>query len=144
MSSGKSVPALLATGAHRILIVGGPKVGKTTLAKKLAEKHSIPDGKVRHTDDLIDTHSWSDSSEVVSKWMDEPGPWLIEGVTLVRALRKWLAAHPDGRPADVLLFSSNERVSLTPRQRVMTSGLLTVWKDIRGELAARGLSAKSF
>ena len=40
-------------------------------------------------DDLIDTHEWSAASAEVARWLDDEGPWIIEGVAMSRALRKW-------------------------------------------------------
>ncbi len=130
----------------RILVAGGPRVGKTRLASGLALEHAIPFERIRHTDDLIKTHEWSEASAEVARWMSEPGPWLIEGVSVVRALRKWLAAHPDPRerPCDILMLSVNPREELLPGQRSMLRGLITVWNEIRDAVAVRGLEPIEF
>lgn len=127
--------------SQRILIVGGPKVGKTTLADKLATELGIT---ARHTDDLLGAQLWSKSSDVVASWIEDPGPWVIEGVTAMRALRKWVHAHHEGLPADELYLSTDAKVAITARQRAMTRGCMTVWSEIAVDLARRGLPIKSF
>jgi hypothetical protein len=119
----------------RILITGGPRTGKTTRANASAGDC----GPIRHTDDLIATHGWSEASEVVAGWFDAPGPWVIEGVAVPRALRKWLRGHADGTPCDVVLLLEHPHVPLVAGQAAMAKGLWTVWSEIEGELAARGV-----
>lgn len=92
---------------------------------------------MRGTDDLKDLE-WSESSLAASKWFDEPGPWLFEGVVMPRALRKWLAANPEGRPADLIVFINQPVVERSRGQHVMALGCDTVWREIRPELLKRG------
>jgi dephospho-CoA kinase len=119
----------------RICITGGPRTGKTTRA----DMSGGISGPVLHTDALIQTHAWSEASQVVSEWFGDPGPWVIEGVAVPRALRKWLRAHPEGRPCDVVLYLETPRVKLTPGQATMAAGVATVFREIEGELAQRGV-----
>lgn len=113
----------------RLLITGGPRTGKTTLGGKNA----------RHTDDLIGHLDWSEASAEVAKWFDAAGPWTIEGVAIPRALRKWLESHPEGKPADKIIFLNDPKVELIKGQAAMTKGLLTVWHAIKSDLIARGV-----
>lgn len=119
----------------RICIAGGPRTGKTTRANASA---GIA-GPVRHTDSLILSHAWSAASAVVATWFDEPGPWIIEGVAVPRALRKWLEAHRTGRPCDVVLYLETPKVSLTAGQITMAKGVASVWREVSSALAARGV-----
>lgn len=117
----------------RVVITGGPSAGKTTLADHLG----LP---VRHTDELVDVLEWSAASEEVSRWMDAPGPWVIEGVTAVRALRKWLERHREGAPCDVLLVLLTPAAALdNNRQAGMYKSVETVLSEIRMELRRRGV-----
>lgn len=106
----------------RTLIIGGPKTGKTTLAAAM--------GGGRSTDEVMGL-GWSEASEEVSKWFDSPGPWIIEGVAIPRALRKWAARNP-GQPPPVdkviLLRTPHER--RTPHQIIMAAGIDTVLSEI--------------
>lgn len=116
----------------RICITGGPKTGKTTLANRIADEYGDHVGTtVAHTDDLIATHEWSAASLEVSHWLDAPGPWIIEGVAVSRALRKWRDAHPGERPPiDKLIVLSHPWVQLTGGQAAMAKGVATVQADI--------------
>ena len=78
--------------AEQLVFVGGPRSGKSTLTATAAERFKR---KARHADALIARYDWSEHSEEVSKWLAEPGPWIVEGVSTARALRKWLTANPD-------------------------------------------------
>lgn len=118
----------------RILIIGGPKTGKTTLATELGERHKIVP---RSTDELVGKLDWSAASAEVARWFEAAGDWIIEGVAIPRALRKWLAAHPVGQPADKIVFMSQTLQPLTPGQEAMGKGLMTVWTEILPELQAR-------
>lgn len=136
----------------RIVIVGGPRTGKTTLADRLGgeaddatyarlsprarRKHT----RVRHTDDLIRMLAWSEASQAIAdQWLAEPGPWIIEGVAAVRGLRKWLRAHPTGAPCDTIIVCSKPKVARTDGQERMAKGHDKIWAEIRDELERRGV-----
>ena len=114
----------------RIIIAGGPRTGKTTLAGQLAAQLHLDQ---LHTDDLIAGHSWS---TLIMGWIEEPGPWVIEGVAAVRGLRKWLEAH-GGQPCDQVIWMVRPLEQLTPGQLTMMKGCQTIWRDIISELSHR-------
>jgi len=102
----------------RILITGHPRSGKSTLAGLLHKTTDIP---VRATDVLIPTHEWSQQSEVVSEWFTTPGPWIIEGVTVARALRKYHHHYPRRTvPCDLLITLRRPTAGLLPGQISMS------------------------
>ena len=113
----------------RLAIVGWPRAGKTTLALARARELSCV---ARHTDDLIGRLDWSAASEEVARWFDEPGPWLIEGVAVPRALRKWRLAHPgESPPVDTLIYLPRGRFcDLSPGQAAMGKGCDTVLAEL--------------
>ena len=115
----------------RLAIAGVPKAGKTTAAKAMA-------GAVYHTDDVKD-REWSEASAEVATWLDRPGPWVVEGVAVPRALRKWMAAHPEGKPADRVKWMGTPRVELTRGQDAMAKGCQKVMREIVPELERRGV-----
>jgi adenylate kinase family enzyme len=115
---------------RRIVIGGGPRVGKTTLADEI-------DASARHADDVIDM-GWSAASAEVARWMTDPGPWVIEGTATVRALRKALASSSDA-PCDTLIWLREPRVPRQPEQEPMAAQCETFLAEIRGELVARGV-----
>lgn len=117
----------------KTVVSGWPRAGKTTWANEHA------DGiRVMHTDDLIGM-GWSRASEKAVEWFNEPGPWIIEGVTAIRALRKWLKYHDAGRPCDRLVWMARPYHVLTPGQRSLGKGCDTVLRQVIGELKERGV-----
>lgn len=120
----------------RTVIVGGPRTGKTTFAKKTAGVRPV-----HHTDDVA-YMEWSRQSREVATWFDRPGPWVIEGTAAVRALRKWLRSHPLGKPADEVIFLTSSYEVLTPGQLTMGQGVATVLRQIQMELWARGVQVR--
>lgn len=118
----------------RYAIVGGPRTGKTTLANLMEQRLSI---FARHTDDLIPL-GWSQASEAAASWFNEDGGWIIEGVTVPRALRRWLAAHPAQELPIKVIVLRYPKVQTTPRQKAMAKGVYTVWNEIKSQILNRG------
>lgn len=132
----------------RICITGGPRTGKTTLATQLwcenahdADVGQFPteDGCVRHTDDLISL-GWSEASAAAALWLEAPGPWIIEGVAVSRALRKWRDQNPgEPPPVDRVIYLSEPHETLTSGQLAMAKGVRTVHDEIDGWLVQHGI-----
>lgn len=116
----------------KIAIAGLPKAGKTTLAKEINFKHTY------HTDDLIETHKWSEVSQEVSEWFNKK-EFVIEGVAVARALRKWLKKNNNGVPCDILILLEKPYVELSKGQQTMAKGCITVMNEIKQELIDRGV-----
>jgi hypothetical protein len=128
----------------RILIVGGPRTGKTVLSIKLGKALGMDELAVQHCDELIGVLEWSEASAEVAKWLEAPGPWVVEGVTAVRALRKYLAAHPHPeKPCDILYTLTAPFVVLSKGQLAMTKGHMTIWSGIEDEVIRRGVEMRS-
>ena len=121
----------------RIVIAGSPRAGKTTLADELGEQLGVDPMR---SDDLIETHAHGEDSAEVARWFNEPGPWVAEGVTMVRGLRKWLETHPAGKPCDEVVVLRSPVKPLNEGQRTQAKGIDTVWCQIAGKLAARGVT----
>lgn len=123
--------------ARRIVIIGPPKAGKTTLGLALSAELGVP---LLHTDDLISRFDWSAASQhIADVWLAEPGPWILEGVAAVRGLRKWLEANPSGKPCELIIDLPKPRLELSSRQAGMAKGCLGIWTEIRQQLCARGV-----
>jgi hypothetical protein len=131
-------------GVSRVVIAGGPRRGKSTIAEKLAR----PGVAHHHGEELVDRpewagmtreEKWSAGSALAATWLDEPGPLVAENVAMSRALRKWLRSHPVGKPADVVVHLSDAVDETVPGQETMAAGDETVWKQIRSELVMRGV-----
>jgi len=129
------VPILRSANPQRLLISGGPRRGKSHLARRIAA-----DGRRYHHGEELKDLEWSVGSQRASEWLDEPGPWVCENVAMARALRKWLRRNPTGKPADlivVLRLPVDDRVK---GQDTMAAGVETVWREIEPELRARGVT----
>jgi hypothetical protein len=121
-------------GADRVLIIGGPRTGKTTLAQQL----ELP---VHSTDQLIASHDWSEASAEVALWIGNNlgARWVIEGVVTARGLRKWLNRNPE-QPLDcVVVLMNRPLVDVTKGQAAMAKGVATVWNEIAPEALRRGV-----
>lgn len=120
---------------RHILIVGGPRIGKSTLSLKLCDALGI---QTLHKSHDIEHLQWHESSTFASQWFDDPGDWIIEGVQMVRALRKWLDRNP-GKPFDCdIIYLSKPFVPLLPGQASMTKGVQTVFNEIERDVLRRG------
>jgi broad-specificity NMP kinase len=112
----------------KIAITGYPNSGKSTLADLL---HLITGAEVMRTDSLLDTHDWSELSQAVSEWFEIDSDWIIEGVAVPRALRKWHARHPfEAPPFDIFVFMRRPHINYRPGQRAMANGMDTVMLEL--------------
>lgn len=119
----------------KIAIAGVPKAGKTTLANFQSRKIFV-----FHTDDLIgQNNTWSEISEKVADWFNTSGAFIIEGAAVPRALRKWLAKTPTGKPCDQLIWMGKPFQELDKNQMRMAKGCLTIIEEIEEELIKRGV-----
>ena len=126
----------------RIIIIGGPRTGKTQLAKKLSQELGIPTilctdpqslggDAPSHAELTNRDERWSAVSEDVSHWFDRTGPWIIEGVAAIRALRKYRKTNPGSPPpCDKLLVLSIPKVPQTKAQHTLAVGIHTVLAGI--------------
>lgn len=117
----------------RILIAGCCNAGKTTLSNMF-------NVITLHTDDVNDLE-WSEQSEEVSGWFDDTDSWIIEGMTVPRALRKWLLRNEDldCAPADILIWLNNPKQQLTDKQKDLSEGADKVMNEIFDDLIDRGV-----
>ena len=95
----------------------------------------------RSTDEVMGL-GWSEASAEVAGWFERAGPLVVEGMAVPRALRKWLAEHPEGRPVDEVWWLTKPREELSEGQRRMGVGAETVLKEIEPELVRRGVGIK--
>jgi hypothetical protein len=110
-------------------------MGKSTIARAL-----LRDGvRLHHGEELVGLE-WSLGSQRASEWLDEPGPWICENVSMARALRKWLLRNPiSGKPADVIVNLKHPVEDRVPGQDRMARGCETVFREIAPELLRRGV-----
>lgn len=149
----------------RTVIVGAPRSGKSTLAEQIREATGAPHycadphclvkeplpGVTYLDDKYADPDLWSDASQYVCEhWLPMPGPWVLEGVSMARVLRKYLRLlkadphapwdfMPDYRhaPVDRVIVLHGTRPECSPArgQRTMGKGVFTEWDDVEREFA---------
>lgn len=127
----------------RILITGAPKTGKTSMGIELAKsgkRHLCTDPQDLCPAGVTGTPAgldWSACSLWVAQhWLELPGPWIVEGVAVPRALRKWRKEHPGlPPPADRLIVLLGTYEALTPRQDAMGVSLHKVLDELGEWLA---------
>ena len=118
----------------RIAIIGAPRAGKTTLAEEIARTSGCP---LLHSDDLI-ALGWSAASAEIARVLHTTDDIIVEGVAVVRALRKALASCSCA-PVERCIVLVRPRLQLTPRQLGMARGIWTVLAEIEPELALRSV-----
>lgn len=122
--------------ARRVVIVGGPRRGKTTLAAELAAALAVPH---RPTDALKERGmDWSKETDEVAGWLREPGDFVVEGVAAVRALRRLI--QKGERPAAVVVRMRAPVSELSEGQARLSKGVDTIWAEVAPELRRQGVA----
>jgi len=125
----------------RVLIIGGPRRGKSTLAKQYRAAGTPtfcgdpinlvkdPESDVTY---LPANLQWSESSQYIAdNWLTQPGPWCCEGVAMARAVRKLVANDKQSQLNGVEIIVLNGcTAETTPQQEAMAKGVHTVWCEI--------------
>lgn len=117
----------------KILIIGGPKGGKTTRARQLSLTHGIP---IQHFDAYISKYDWSEMSDQIAKWLDDPGPWIKEGVAGSRGLRKWLRKNKKIPDFEIIVLNE-PKMKLTQGQDRMHKNHSKILKECMDEIEQR-------
>lgn len=132
----------------RIILVGPPRAGKSTYARELRARGiptyctdplSLVKDPEKGVHYLPEGLSWNDASKyVVDEWFPMPGPWCIDGVATVRAIRK-LFAYGKGsllHGVRIVRFTKQHERAVTKNgQRAMAKGIDTVWLEIEPDVA---------
>lgn len=132
----------------RIVIVGGPRTGKSTLARELrgqgiptlcGDPRSLVKEPEQGVEYLPEGLGWSEGSDhVASHWFARKGPWCCEGQVMARALRKWLAKREAAildwgeYPCDrvIVLLNQHQHAVTLKGQESMAKAVRTVWAEI--------------
>ena len=117
----------------KLLIIGHPRCGKTTLADKtlglMAQDPYNHRPWIVHTDDLVKVYEWSVFSDKVCDLLQQPGPWIIEGCSAVRGLRKYLRA---GHKVDFeVVWLDNPHIPLKGNQIGFAASLTSIYKECK-------------
>lgn len=107
----------------RVAIAGGPRVGKTTLAKSITDRRVF----------LAKEFESVAFDEIPTAMLAATAEWrsfVVEGVMVARMLRR---AARMGLPAsvDAVLYLHRPHVERTPRQIGMAKGIHKIFKDWR-------------
>ena len=97
----------------KIIVTGGPRAGKSTLAANLSR---LLDLEIVHTDDYI-AHGWSDVPDAVIEDLPDKD-WIVEGCQAVRLCRRV--------EFDKLIWVCGAREELTEKQRALGKGTKTM------------------
>lgn len=135
---------------ERVIVVGGPRRGKSTLAHDL-ERNSPIGMSIRCGDPLSKVKdplpgvqylpeglpfAGDDGAAqwIADNWFTLPGPWVCEGHVMARALRRWLvrpgyATNPP--PCDrIIVLDMPAWVEASKGQEAMHKSVMTVWQGI--------------
>lgn len=140
---------------ERIVIVGGCRVGKSTLASELSAQTGAPvfcgdpsdkakeqRAGVTYLPNGIPIAGDDGAAQwIVEHWFTMPGPWILEGWVMARALRRWVSADPwrEPRTGDPFIKPPVDRIIvldrpgfgiLKPGQRSMIKAVMTVWNEV--------------
>lgn len=139
----------------RVVIVGGPRTGKSWLARELATESGAPRfcgdpkslvkepfGGVTYLPEGLAMEDES-TRYVAENWFSLPAPWICEGWIMARSLRKWMSLMQnieENRPGLVMQDYPCDRVivflkqrpelDLLPGQVSMHKGCMKVWNEI--------------
>lgn len=144
--------------AERIVIVAGPRCGKSWLARELSEASGAPvfcgdpESKVKEVvpgvnylpEDLAFSGDDGAAAWVAGYWFSMPGPWICEGHVMARALRRWIRMFEEefdddgirlpfrGWPCDRIIVLTEQRpeLDLLRGQVSMHKAVMTVWREI--------------
>lgn len=100
----------------RVAIIGGPQVGKTTLANTVTDRPVYHNDQGKHV-------PWEDQPQYWKDVTAGQSSFVIEGVQAVRAVRK-------GLDVDAVIYLDKPHVELTPGQQNMHKGQKTIFDDM--------------
>jgi hypothetical protein len=136
----------------RIVVIGGPRTGKTTYATKLARElgvHLASTGKrtdaengLVSTDNYIKRGTFEQVPDLIIKDLRKRESFVLEGTQAARTLRRWLRDNPDEPKLDKVLVFGKPWVKRTPGQEAMAKGVKTVLRDMAPLLAKAGVKVE--
>ena len=120
----------------KIVIIGGPRTGKSTLARTFdipvycGDPISLVKDPEEGVTYLPNIKDWSvQSMHICNEWFSKD-EGVFEGVAMVRALRKWAVLN-DTMPCDKIIYLTETKVEQSKGQISMMKGIKTVWEEIK-------------
>ena len=111
----------------KIVIWGPPKSGKSTVhGPYFSDLYAIP---LYHTDDTI-LFGWQGASDVVARWLHEKDQFVIEGVAVPRAIRKYIEKYGEAPDLDLIVVAGHGPNVLSDHQERLAKGITTVAREI--------------
>lgn len=104
----------------RIAITGAPRTGKSYLSAEVTDRPVI------HTDDFI-AEGWENAPAAIVEKSRKYGRFVIEGVSVPRALRGAKDGSKPGMTVDAIVWLDNAMAPQTPKQRALGDGVKTVF-----------------
>lgn len=136
----------------RIVVIGGPRTGKTTYATKLAKQLGVHLGSTGKrteqeeglvsTDNYMKRANWKTLPDVVIKDLKDRDSWVLEGTQAARVLRRWLKESPAEVKVDKVLVFNRAWVPRNPGQEAMAKGVRTVLRDLQPLLTKAGIEVE--
>ena len=136
----------------RIVVIGGPRTGKTTYATKLARqlgvhlastgKRTEAEGGLVSTDNYIGRGTWGEVPDHIIKDLRGRDSFVLEGTQAARVLRRWMMQSPDEPRIDKVLVFNRAWVKRNPGQEAMAKGVRTVLKELGPMLAKAGVTVE--
>lgn len=117
----------------KVVIIGAPRTGKSTLFRKLSLHFDCAVG----TDDFM-CLEWSAVPDAVIGVLEKHEDWILEGVNAARVLRRWLRDRKDMPKIDVVYYLTKPMAQQTNAHRAMSKSIATVWKQIAPKLVVDG------
>ena len=112
----------------KILIIGYPNSGKTTLFLKLSKIDTNSDRYYYHTDDYK-KYEYKEQLYILMDELKGVENWIVEGIQGYRLLRKYAELEdPEYRP-DLIIICESETRTPDPKHDRMCKGLDKIWED---------------
>jgi hypothetical protein len=125
--------------ASRILIAGGPRTGKSALASKFCKQFG---GTLLRTERLLSqSFTWAELAMAAQVWLHRPGPWVMEGLTVPRVIRRWYRENDAPIPCDEIYWLGIvPNMALEDGQVPVAKAVRTVWLECVPRLLDDGVA----
>jgi hypothetical protein len=113
---------------NKIIIIGYPNSGKTTLFDTLRKIDENPNRFYMQTDDYIE-YGYQDQLYKIIEDIEGHENWLVEGIQGNRFLRKYIQTESYDFKPDLIIICESDGRAIDPKHDRMCKGLDTIWED---------------